>query len=122
MANPTANNIIFNVSKGNPTETSISSRFFQVRNQNIVDKVEDYYIRVFEAKVPITEIPYFIMKDNVYSVTINDQQVDRAAGAICRELFPSSRSHWARIRLHLKGSNLNRVIQLKTKEYNHVTK
>lgn len=75
MSDPNAENIIFNITKGNTTQTSSTSRYFQIRNQNIIDKIEDYYVRVLEAKIPITEVPFFIMKDNKYSVTINNQRV-----------------------------------------------
>lgn len=75
MSDPKANTIIFNINKGNTTQSSQNSRYFQVRNQNIIDNVENYYVRLLEAKIPITEVPFFIMKDNTYSVTINNVQV-----------------------------------------------
>lgn len=75
MSDPTAQNIIFNLNKSNTTQTTTSSRYFQIRNQNIIDNIEDYYVRVIEAKIPITEVPFFIMKENFYSVTINNIRI-----------------------------------------------
>jgi len=75
MSDPEADTIIFNINKSNTTAKSATSRFFQIRNQNIINKIEDYYVRVLEAKVPITEIPFFIMAADTYSVTINNVRV-----------------------------------------------
>lgn len=75
MSRPDSDNIIFNINKNNPNDFAISSEFFQSRNQNIVNKIEDYYLRVYEAKIPITEVPFFVFKPNTYSVTIGGFRV-----------------------------------------------
>lgn len=75
MSNPDAENVIFNLNKSNLTDATISSKYFQTRNQNILNKIEDYYVRIIDAKIPTTEIPFFIMKPNFYSVTIGDHRV-----------------------------------------------
>lgn len=75
MSSAKSETVIFNINKNNSTDLPIPLVFSENRNQNIIDNIEEYYIRVLEAKIPITEIPYFIMKPNKYSVTINGKRV-----------------------------------------------
>jgi hypothetical protein len=75
MSNPTSDTIFFNASVSNTTQVPQRLQFNEFRNQNILDKAEDYYVRVFEAKIPMMSVPFFRMRPNTMSVTINNQTV-----------------------------------------------
>lgn len=75
MSNPNSDTIVFNASISNDSNVARRLEFSEFRSQNILDKAEDYYVRVFEAKIPMMSVPFFRMLPNDMSVTINDQRV-----------------------------------------------
>jgi hypothetical protein len=75
MSNPNSDTIVFNASVSNNTNAAKRLQFSEFRNQNILDKAEDYYVRVFEAKIPMMSVPFFKMLPNDMSVCINNQIV-----------------------------------------------
>ena len=78
MSNPNSDTIIFNASVSNNSNIAKRLEFREFRSQNILDKSEDYYVRVFEAKIPMMSIPFFRMfpetveDDKSMKVTIGD--------------------------------------------------
>lgn len=72
MSNPNADNIVYNVSISNNTDTPIPFKYDEARSQYIIEKCENYYCRLFQAKVPIMSVPFFEMKPNEYFITIGN--------------------------------------------------
>lgn len=75
MSNPDSDTIIYNATVNNNTSVSKVLQFSDYRRQNILDHAEDYYVRAFEAKIPVMSVPFFQMKANTMSVTIIDKTV-----------------------------------------------
>jgi len=79
MSNPISDTIIFNATVSNNTGASKVLQFNDFRRQNILDHAEDYYVRAFEAKIPMMSVPFFRMfaetteDDKSMKVTINDK-------------------------------------------------
>lgn len=61
MSNPKSDTIVFNASSSNDGNTNKILAFTDFRKQNILDHAEDYYVRMFEAKIPIMSLPLFQM-------------------------------------------------------------
>lgn len=74
MSNPNATNVYYNGVTENNTDNLSAARIYETRHQNLVDNIYDYFIRVEEAKIPISTVPLFIMEENTYSITINDSR------------------------------------------------
>lgn len=61
MSNPESDTIVFNATSSNNGTTNKVLSFTDYRKQNVLDHSEDYYVRMFEAKIPIMSLPLFQM-------------------------------------------------------------
>jgi len=59
MSNPESDTIVFNATVSNDTNANKVLAFTDFRKQNVLDHAEDYYVRMFEAKIPIMSLPLF---------------------------------------------------------------
>jgi hypothetical protein len=82
MSNPISDTIIYNATVSNNTGQTKILEFNDYRRQNILDHAEDYYVRAFEAKIPVMSVPFFRMYaepltgvDRSMKVTIGDKTV-----------------------------------------------
>ncbi len=75
MSLPNADNIVFNYTFNNESDNVVSAEYYTSRSQVIVNHVEDYYVRLMSAVVPMSEIPLFNYKNNMivgmYNATTN---------------------------------------------------
>lgn len=72
MSSPDAPIISFNASVSNKTGVAELLSFSEFRKSNIIDRCQDYLVRVFESKIPVMSIPLFQMKKDSMSVTIGN--------------------------------------------------
>lgn len=73
MSNPNSDNIVYNISLSNNTSKPIPFTYNEFRSQYVLEKSEDYYIRIFQAKIPIMSVPFFNYSDDYY-ITVGNYQ------------------------------------------------
>jgi hypothetical protein len=75
MSDPSLPIIAFNASVSNTTNVARVLEFTEFRKSNIVDRCEDYLVRVYESKIPVMSVPLFKMDPDSMYVTIGDSTV-----------------------------------------------
>lgn len=82
MSNPISDTIVYNATVSNTSNQAKTLSFNDFRKQNLLDHAEHYYVRVFEAKIPMMSVPFFRMfpeptsgEDKSMKVTIGTSTV-----------------------------------------------